>query len=143
MKLASIAEYITAVSEMLHRQGRNSTTANVYLSSEDPYAIREFLKVAPPAWKIYTDRSTIELDEFRPLLNFTRIHQPSFTSRNTKGRAGLVNLASLLVALEANYFVLTTGSNWSRLMNELRKNILDPLCGNCTQIIDLRPGEWR
>jgi hypothetical protein len=48
----------------------------------------------------------------------------------------------LLVALEANYFVLTTASNWSRLMNELRKNVLDPSCGDCTRMIDLRPGEW-
>jgi hypothetical protein len=49
---------------------------------------------------------------------------------------------SLLVAMEANYFVLTTASNWSRLMNELRKNFVEPRCNNCTLMVDLKYGEW-
>jgi hypothetical protein len=46
-----------------------------------------------------------------------------------------------LVAMEANDFVLTTGSNWSRLMNEIRINILNPRCNDCTTMIDLKRGE--
>ena len=54
-----------------------------------------------------------------------------------QGRPGLVALASLLFALQANNFVVTTASNWSRLMNELRKSVLDPRCDSCSQMIDL------
>lgn len=138
MDLAPIDEYITAVCYMLQLQGRDNTTANIYLSSEDPRAVRAFIYAVPTGWNVYTDRTVAELDEFRPVKG----NRASWTTRNTKGRAGLVALGSLLVALEANYFVLTTRSNWSRIMNELRKNVLDPSCGNCTRSIDLRPGEW-
>ena len=64
------------------------------------------------------------------------------TSKQTKGRAGVVALGSLLVAMEADDFVLTTASNWSRMMNELRKNVLDALCNGCTSMVDLKYGEW-
>lgn len=33
--------------------------------------------------------------------------------------------ASFPSYLQANYFVLTTGSNWSRLIDELRRTIID------------------
>lgn len=139
MDLASIDEFLAAINQMLQLQGRSdNSTANIYLSSEDPTATREFLNSVPPGWQVYTDRMA-ELSDFRP----TEGNHASTTTRNSKGRAGLVALGSLLVALEANYFVLTTGSNWSRLMNEARKNILDANCDNCTQMIDIRPGEWR
>jgi len=61
----------------------------------------------------------------------------------TKGRFGLECLASLVIAMEAKFFVLTTGSNFSRLINEIRTNVIDVNCGNCTQMIDLRPGEFK
>ena len=64
------------------------------------------------------------------------------SARRSEGRAGTIALASLLIAMEADEFVLTTGSNWSRLMNEIRKNIIDPRCHGCTEMIDLRPGCW-
>jgi hypothetical protein len=60
----------------------------------------------------------------------------------SKGWAGTANLASLLIAMQAREFVLSTGSNWSRLMNELRKAVLDDRCDGCTRMIDLQPGEW-
>ena len=60
-------------------------------------------------------------------------------AEKSKGVEGMQALASLLIAMEANDFVLTTGSNWSRLMNELRKSILNPMCKGCTRMIDLRP----
>jgi hypothetical protein len=97
-----------------------------------------FMRAAEPGWKVFVDRTVPELNDYRP----ARGNRASWTTKNTKGRAGLVALGSLLVALEANDFVLTTASNWSRLMNELRKNVLDPRCGNCTRMVDLRPGEW-
>jgi tagatose-1,6-bisphosphate aldolase len=59
------------------------------------------------------------------------------------GKNALESLGALLVAMESYGYVLTTGSNWSRLMNELRKNVVDPRCGKCTKMIDLLDGEWR
>jgi hypothetical protein len=139
MDLAPISDYIDAVHHMVAKQGRdNATTSHIYLSTEDPRAAKEFLEAAPPTWNVYVDRTVTELNTFRP----TKGNRASWTTRNTKGRAGLVALGSLLVALEADYFVLTTKSNWSRLWNELRKNVIDSRCGNCTHMIDLRPGKW-
>ena len=48
-------------------------------------------------------------------------------------------MVALLLALEANYYVLTTQSNWSRLINELRVNRINKLCGDCTHIADILP----
>lgn len=140
MKLAIIDEYLHAISKMLIDElGRpDNTTANIYLATEDPLAVRDFMAAAPPGWKIYIDRTVEELNPFRP----SKGNRASWTAKNTNGRAGLLGLASLLVSMEANYFILTTGSNWSRLMNHLRTNIIDPRCHNCTKMIDLRPGLW-
>jgi hypothetical protein len=139
MDLAPAEEYTAAVSKILLQRGQgHNRTANIYLATEDPRAVKAFRKAAEPGWRVYVDRTVPELDNYRP----ARGNRASWTTKNTKGRAGLVALGSLLVALEANDFVLTTKSNWSRLMNELRKNVLDPRCDKCTQMIDLRPGEW-
>jgi hypothetical protein len=139
MDLAPAEEYTAAVSQILLQRGQgHNRSANIYLATEDPRAVNAFLSAAEPGWKVLVDRTVPELDNYRPVKG----NRASWTTKNTKGRAGLVALGSLIVALEANDFVLTTKSNWSRLMNELRKNVLDPRCGNCTQMIDLRPGEW-
>ena len=63
-------------------------------------------------------------------------------AEKSKGKYGLQVLASVLIALEADYYVLTTSSNISRLINEVRLSILDVICGNCTKVIDLQPEEW-
>ena len=58
--------------------------------------------------------------------------------------AAEASLIALALSLEANYFIGTTGSNWSRLLNELRLNRVHGLCGGeCTEFIDLKAGEWR
>lgn len=44
----------------------------------------------------------------------------------TGGRLGYNSLLALLIALEADMYVLTTASNWSRLINELRLNVVEP-----------------
>ena len=129
-----MTEYIQAVARMVG----SSTRAHIYLATEDPRAANEFMTMAPSHWNIYLDRSLVELTAVRP----TKGNRASWTAKNTNGRAGLMNMASWLIALEANRFVLTTASNWSRIVNDLRKTVIDPQCGNCTQVIDLRPGVW-
>ena len=96
------------------------------------------MDAAPAGWTIYVDRTIDELNDYRP----AKGNRASHTAKNTKGRAGLVSMGSLLVAMESRYYVLTTKSNWSRMMDFLRTNIVDQKCGNCTRMIDLRPGIW-
>ena len=55
------------------------------------------------------------------------------------GSAGLFSLIALVLALEARLFVLTTASNWSQLLDRLRRVRLDPACGGCTDAVDLMP----
>mmetsp|Transcript_22490 Transcript_22490/g.37206 ORF Transcript_22490/g.37206 Transcript_22490/m.37206 type:complete len:424 (-) Transcript_22490:413-1684(-) len=138
MKLVVIQEYLDAISSLLHETNGHNRTANIFIATEDPKAVLEFKNATPPGWNIYYDRTVEELNSFRP----PKGNRASHTSKNTKGRAGLVGLGSLLVAMEAKYFVLTTKSNWSRLIDNLRKNILDPRCNGCTKMIDLRYGVW-
>ena len=168
MDLVSIEEYVQAIVDMLQiihdnnndksdpeydRQQQananpidNTTAAHIYLASEDPNAVSEFLQYTQlyyPNWNIYIDRTITELHQFRPNVG----NRASWTTKNTKGRAGLIALGSLLVGMESKYYILTTGSNWSRIMNELRTNVIHKRCcinnsKNCTHMIDLRPGEW-
>ena len=55
----------------------------------------------------------------------------------SKGKLGLYSLVNLLLCLEAKHFILTLSSNWSRLINELRKTKLSSLE---TTMVDLNPG---
>jgi hypothetical protein len=55
---------------------------------------------------------------------------PHVTASASRGAAGLHSLTTLLVALEADHYVLTTDSNWSRLIDELRRSVLDRDCYN-------------
>ena len=153
MDLPPIQEYIDAVNTILSGKSSsldstasntttsttaNATTANIYLATEDPKAYQEFMAAKPHGWNVYADITLLEINAFRP----PKGNRASWAARNTKGRAGLVALASLLVAMESNMFVLTTKSNWSTIMNHLRTNVVNPRCGDCTKMIDLRPGMW-
>lgn len=148
MKLQGVNVYINAVHTILnqrkeqHQQGVDKIDGrywnssyegvNIYLATEDFNALNAFANAAPPDWNVF-------VDDFFPAAGAQQIKDIPAEASN----AGLVTLALLLISMEANTFILTTASNWSRLMNELRKNILDPRCGNCTMVVDLVEGEWR
>ena len=139
MDLVHIYEYIDAVNALVNSTPSLDTNeVHVYLATEDPKAYEQFMKEKPSNWKVYADITLQEMNAFRPLKG----NRASHVTRNTKGRAGLVALGSLLVTMEAKYFVLTTRSNWSALINHLRKTILDQACNDCTKAIDLRPFVW-
>lgn len=135
MKLVNMTDYIAAVQRISSDLGRNNSHANVFLATEDPKAVEEFRKLAPSEWNIYVDAY---FEQFLPHRQANYNGNPRMSKR-LGGSPGLVALASLLVALEANDFVLTTASNWSRLMNELRKNILQPRLDRPSLLVDLRP----
>eukprot|EP00980_Cylindrotheca_fusiformis_P002996 scaffold692_cov118-Cylindrotheca_fusiformis.AAC.18 len=139
MDLPKIEEYMEAIETLVKENPKQlKESVHIYLATEDPKAYEEFLKAAPKHWKVYPDITLQEINSFRPVKG----NRASHATRNTRGRAGLVALGSLLVAMEADYYVLTTKSNWSTLMNHLRRTIVNPQCGNCTAVIDLRPDVW-
>jgi hypothetical protein len=142
MKLVLISEYIEAIYQILDkRPGASRDKANIYLATEDPEAVKQFREAIPSSgWNLYLDQAYVEMLPHRVM----EYNGSPKMSKAVGGRAGLVALGSLLVAMEANDFVLTTASNWSRLMNELRKSIINPRCNNCTSMIDLRKvkNEW-
>jgi hypothetical protein len=149
MKLVPIQDYITAVHKILKQRQAASTTesgppsslkANILLATEDPAVVEEFQKRMPSTWRVYVDQYFYDMLPHR----IAEYNGSPKMSALLEGKPGLKALGSLLVCMEANDFVLTTESNWSRLMNELRKSILDPRCNTCTTMIDLRPvrREW-
>lgn len=92
-----------------------------------------------PTWRVfrysYTHMNDTESEKI-----------PIYNAQITGGSSGLSSIISLLIGLEAKYYLLTTGSNWSRLLNELRLNVVDSRCGNCTHMVDLnndnKYGNW-
>lgn len=135
MKLVPMNEYIQAIHQILEERPRPEV--NIYLATEDPEAVAQFQKQAPPHWNVYMDHFYKELSPHR-LDEYNGVPKAATL---LEGRMGTITLGSLLVAMEANEFVLTTESNWSRLMNELRQGILDRQCNNCTNLIDLKPAK--
>lgn len=132
MKLLKMQQYLDAIEQLLQEAPR--PTVHIFLATEDPEAVEQFRQLAPVEWKIYIDQFYTELlpyrqDEYNGIPKAATMVQ----------RMGTIALGSMLVALEANDFVLTTESNWSRLMNELRKRIVDRSCNGCTKMVDLKP----
>jgi hypothetical protein len=142
MTLLPVSDYIEAVERILYQRRNDnlqwSDDVHIFLATEDPRALEEFQEAAPSTWKIYIDQYFREMTPYRR----ASYNGSPLMSQDLGGRPGLVALGSLLVAMEANDFVLTTASNWSRLMNELRRYVLDPRCHNCTRLVDLKYGEW-
>ena len=151
MDLASVREYVNAVHHILdrrqqqqqqgHQQGHQLQPVNVFVSSEDPRAFTSFRNAAPDSWNIYQDAMVQEMKMFRPKDGTQWAAGPVVTQRLSRTE-GTSSLASLAIAMEANEFVLVLGSNWSRLMDELRKAVVDPTCGGCTYSVNLRQGQW-
>lgn len=138
MTLVPIKTYIESVEEILRKRKGSEQSVNIFLATEDPAAVNAFVQQAPRDWSIFVDQYFHDLLPYR---NAEYNGNPKM-AQHLDGEPGLKALGSLLVAMEANDFVLTTQSNWSRLMNELRKSILDQRCRGCTSMIDLSPGEW-
>jgi hypothetical protein len=118
-----ISEYIVAVNRILDQREKRkdssskstdhaefasmNKTANIYLATEDPEAVREFRKALPAGWNLFVDQFLIDTSRHRV---FEYNASPKMATA-LNGMAGLLALGSLLVAMEANDFVLTTASN--------------------------------
>ena len=111
----------------------------IFLATEDPKAVIAFQNNMPKNqnWNLYIDQYYYDTINYRNV-SYEILNQNPLTSKKLKGRGGLLALGSLLVALESNDYVLTTCSQWSKLINDLRLFVLNPRCNNCTNLIDLR-----
>jgi hypothetical protein len=103
----------------------------VFLTTEDPVALAEFLKAAPKSWK--------QVLVYKPAVSSdSSVHSQAQEAQSNSGASGRHALIALLLALEARYFVLTGASNWSRLINELRQSVLEIDCAKHEQRIGAR-----
>ena len=139
MELVPINEYISAIRKLVAQNKLDAV--NIYLATEDPNAADQFEQSCDEHWSVFRDWTLMRTKSIRKL---AKIHGSTdvVLADVTNGRYGLECLASIVIAAEAKFFVLTTGSNFSRLINELRTNVIDVRCGNCTQMVDLRQGEY-
>lgn len=143
MDLLPIQDYIDAVLDLTGRgsEGIGDGSVGIFLATEDPQAAQEFQQAAAAQnWTVYLDAYYQEFQSER----LPGYNNNGRMSTQLKGRPGLVAVASLLVAMQANDYVLTSRSNWSKLINELRMNVVDPRCNACTRVIDLTPNstQW-
>jgi hypothetical protein len=127
--LLPVEWFVNGAKHLANARERPSNPVHIYLASEDIDAINAFANATPSEWIIHTTGPTQTTTE-KGMVTFM------------SGERGLESLAALLISLQSNHYVLVTASNWSRLINELRSNVLDPRCQNCTNMLDLHPGEW-
>ena len=145
-KLLSVEAYISAVQRVVEE--KNLTEVNILLCTEDPAAVSNFENRSHSfGWNVYIDHFYTEFEHYRVTRSLYLKGYPEFNvvanvAQDLEGKPGLWAIGSVLVAMELKYYILTLSSNWSRLYNELRKNIVDPRCENCTVMVD-RSGWWR
>jgi hypothetical protein len=65
MKLVPISDYIHAIEKVLVQRKSNDKTANIFLATEDPRAVKAFKKRAPAAWNVYLDQYYTDLLPYR------------------------------------------------------------------------------
>jgi hypothetical protein len=142
MERVPIWEYLDGVRTILQQRGvsdNRDEPVHIYLATEDRDAVREFKAAVPPNWNVYVDHYFEAMLPYRSSRDEGAFQTNNANAERTKGKSGLIALGSLLVAMEANGFVLTTKSNWSLLMNELRENVMEPRCHGCTLHTNGRP----
>ena len=139
--LIGVEVYIGVIRRMEREQNLNEI--NVFLCTEDPVAVAAFLDRSQPlGWNIYIDHFYSEYESHRLSRPKTADNEVEYNlvaklTLELKGKPGLWAIGSILVAMESKYYVLNLASNWSRIYNELRKNVVHPRCNNCTVMIDV------
>lgn len=125
MKLLPVEVYIQAVRMLVKKF--DISRPYIYLTTEDPAAVKEFRTTLSNLndtrhWKLFTYDGAI-FQQHRTSARTQKIAVRSMVrmSELSGGGLGLHSLVALLLALEADYFVLTSRSNWSLLLDELRR----------------------
>lgn len=130
-KRIEIHEYIAAIHKIVGPRANDTRrTLHIYVASEDAEARRQFDDQKPAHWVSHKSG---------PIANATRM------ANIASGLTGLQSMGALLLSMEANYYVLTTKSLWSALINALRPSLdMDHIseCQQCTHMIDLNAMNW-
>ncbi|XRB07598.1 hypothetical protein NFJ02_32g81490 [Pycnococcus provasolii] len=131
MKLLDVEEYAQAVETLQKRHASLQQRMSVFLVTEDESALDAFTTLASrKGWRLFSYGKSLA-----PL---AKEHMASTANKLPERRLGAHSLVSLYLSLHARYYVLTTRSNWSLLIDELRRSRVEPSCGGkCTDVIDL------
>lgn len=132
-KLVKMDKYVQGIRDMT-KDRQSTNPLHIYVSTETPAALDEFMEQKDEDWIVHT--SNIMTPR-----NHTGTKAYSMADF-AGGSVGLQSMGALLMSMEANYYVLTTTSHWSRLINELRRGVVDTRCEQCTKLTDLQPAEW-
>jgi len=141
MKLVSEKEYYDALDKMITKH--SLIDPHIYVTTESLDGLEKLQE------QLKTHNKTWKLHHFAPAIYHSKSEMsPMQMAANSEGSLGKNSLVALLLAMEAKYYIVTSGSNWSRLIDELRKNVVDVQCNQCTDIADLREGipqaqNWR
>lgn len=145
MKLVTQQEFVDAIDAIATTH--NLTHPKVFVTTESKEAlekIEQYVKSHKPTWTLYNYGPSVFESKAPSAAMAT---SPMNMARHTGGIIGKASIIALLYAMESRYYVLTSGSNWSRLIDELRRNVVDYKCGNCTVMVDLRQAfsdhNWR
>lgn len=156
MELVRMDEYIQAVYGIAATLGLEPHETHVYLATEDPAAVDAFRAAQHADWHVYVDQFHSDMLTFRDSATQGVADVIRNKEDDQPDHIGLWAMGSLLVSLESNHFVLTSASNWSRLINELRRTILQSTCPggyiepghdahgypDCTSAVDLRKADF-
>ena len=105
-------------------------------TTEDAKAVAAFRKAAPENWNVIVYEAAVSSDK----VLYGR-HGMADQARNHK-ESGYHSLVALVLAMQAEAFVITSGSNWSRLMEELcLGKELEPRCA-MVDVTPWRPHDW-
>ena len=110
-------EYVNAVKYFIKKH--QLSEVNIFLTTEDPHAANLFKKhevVVKNKWTVFEYASAVSSN--------SETHTPALDAKDTKGKFGLISMIVLLLSMEAQYFVLTTASNWSVLMQSLVNSVV-------------------
>lgn len=129
--LVDIREYIKAVQTLIDKHSLPSV--NIFLNTIDGRAIdawKEHVK-EKEGWNTYIWKESVE-----SMSSYD--NNPTTDARRTKGGFGVTTMVALLLAMESKYYVITSGSNYSMLIEALRRGVVDKACQGCTDAIDLK-----
>ena len=112
----------------------------IFVMTEDRRALDEFRALADARWKVQV---------YEPALFPLGTNWTADSPRHVGVMGHDVATSSLVamhMCLEATHYIGASGSNWARLMNELRqsRNMYSAACKGCTHFHDLSqtPVEW-
>jgi hypothetical protein len=123
--LVKIDQFIEATWVMIRKHRIQNPT--IFILTDNIKAVGLFASAAPENWKITYDPTicsklyTSNRDE-----NGQAAQRPEL--RSFHGAPALAQMVTLLIALEAKYFLLTMVRNWSRLIEELRLRLIEAPC---------------